>query len=84
MKSNYDLAKEVISGLWGNGVERRERLTSAGYDYTSVQTIVNAIVKDGYYKPSEQEKSQRMNTPLEIDYDPTVNDGIIVNIIVKR
>ncbi len=25
--------KEVIQGLWGNGEERKKRLTDAGYDY---------------------------------------------------
>lgn len=89
MKSNYDLAKEVLAGLWGNGVERRERLTNSGYDYTAVQTIVNALVIDGGYIPNEPErqpetKRQGMNTPLEVDYDPSTNDGIVINIIVKR
>ena len=43
-KTNTQLAFEVINGLWGNGVERRERLTEAGYDYDAVQTIVNELM----------------------------------------
>ena len=40
-KDNEVLAIEVIRGLWGNGEERRERLTSAGYIYQDIQDIVN-------------------------------------------
>ena len=40
-KSNEELADEVIQGLWGNGKERKDRLTEAGYDYYAVQAIVN-------------------------------------------
>lgn len=35
------LADQVISGKWGNGEERKQRLTEAGYDYNKVQGIVN-------------------------------------------
>ena len=40
-KSNEDLATEVIRGDWGNGQDRKNRLTAAGYDYGAVQSIVN-------------------------------------------
>lgn len=40
-KSNEEIADEVIKGLWGNGTERKERLTKAGYDYDAIQDIVN-------------------------------------------
>ncbi len=36
------LVDEVFAGLWGNGDERRDRLTAAGYDYGTVQAAVNA------------------------------------------
>ena len=32
---------EVIEGKWGNGQERKDRLTAEGYDYNAVQSIVN-------------------------------------------
>lgn len=41
LKTNEDLATEVIQGLWGNGQERKDRLTSAGYNYNEIQKIVN-------------------------------------------
>ncbi|MBR3251730.1 MAG: N-acetylmuramoyl-L-alanine amidase, partial [Erysipelotrichaceae bacterium] len=40
-----DIAKEVIEGKWGNGQERKEKLTAAGYDYTAVQNLVNKLLK---------------------------------------
>lgn len=43
-KSVADLAAEVLAGMWGNGHERRERLTAAGYDYAAVQAEVNRRV----------------------------------------
>ena len=39
----HEIALEVINGDWGNGEERRIRLTNAGYDYDEVQTEVNRI-----------------------------------------
>lgn len=43
-KSLNEIANEVIKGAWGNGEERRKRLTEAGYDYSEVQSLVNSIV----------------------------------------
>lgn len=40
-KSNDEIAQEVIEGKWGNGEDRKNRLTAAGYDYAAVQSIVN-------------------------------------------
>ena len=44
LKSVKQVAKEVIAGKWGNGEKRRKRLTKAGYDYTTVQRKVNALL----------------------------------------
>jgi len=40
-----EIAKEVIAGKWGNGAQRKQSLTKAGYDYTLVQQVVNKLVK---------------------------------------
>lgn len=40
-KSNEELANEVIQGKWGNGKDRKNRLTNAGYDYRAIQNLVN-------------------------------------------
>lgn len=44
-KSVDELAKEVIQGKWGNGADRKQRLTAAGYDYATVQKRVNELLK---------------------------------------
>lgn len=43
-KSIDELAKEVIQGKWGNGQDRVNRLTKAGYDYNAVQKKVNQML----------------------------------------
>lgn len=43
-KTIEELAREVINGDWGNGQERYDRLTAAGYDYYAVQKRVNEIL----------------------------------------
>ena len=43
MKSDEEIAKEVLAGAWGNGDERRARLAAAGYSYSVIQTIVNTL-----------------------------------------
>lgn len=43
-KSVDEIAKEVIAGKWGNGQERKNRLTAAGYDYNTVQSRVNQML----------------------------------------
>lgn len=43
-KTTEEVAQEVIAGKWGNGQERKERLTAAGYDYTTVQNRVNELM----------------------------------------
>ena len=54
-KSVETIAKEVIDGKWGNGSERKTRLTQAGYNYSEVQSKVNQLLKGttstvSYYK----------------------------------
>lgn len=50
-KSNAEIAKEIYNGTcsdsrwstWGNGQDRVNRLTAAGYDYDAVQAEVNKL-----------------------------------------
>lgn len=44
-KSVTEIAKEVIAGKWGNGDDRKKKLTAAGYDYSAVQKKVNELLK---------------------------------------
>ena len=43
-KTVDELAQEVLNGLWGNGQERCDKLTAAGYNYDDVQKRVNEIL----------------------------------------
>ena len=44
-KSVETVAKEVITGKWGNGEDRKKRLQAAGYDYGAVQRKVNELMR---------------------------------------
>ena len=50
-KSVDTLAHEVLSGNWGNGSDRANRLRAAGYDYDAVQSRVNEILSGTNSKP---------------------------------
>lgn len=43
-KSVTEIAKEVIAGKWGNGADRKNRLQAAGYNYSEIQSKVNALL----------------------------------------
>ena len=43
-KTDYEIAKEVIRGLWGNGSDRIRRLRNAGYSPEYIQKLVNIII----------------------------------------
>ena len=45
LKTNEEVAKEVLAGKWGNGAERKNKLTKAGYNYATIQAIVNDLVR---------------------------------------
>lgn len=46
-KSVSEVAKEVISGKWGNGTDRENKLKAAGYDADAVQKEVNRQLSGG-------------------------------------
>ena len=58
-KSNDEIALEVIRGVWGNGQERKNRLTAAGYDYYSIQSIVDNMLN--------QDNAQSENQPSNVE-----------------
>lgn len=55
-KSNETIATEVLRGEWGNGEDRRSRITSAGYDYNTIQGLVN---QRHNYKPASNKKTDK-------------------------
>lgn len=43
-KSIDVIVREVIRGVWGNGIARKNALTKSGYDYAKVQEKVDALL----------------------------------------
>lgn len=41
------LAREVVAGKWGNGEDRKSRLSVSGFDYDTIQARVNEILDAG-------------------------------------
>lgn len=46
-KSIDEIARDVIAGKYGNGQERKDKLTAEGYNYEEVQNKVNEILHSG-------------------------------------
>lgn len=51
-KSNDTIANEVIAGKWGNGADRKKKLEAAGYNYSTIQSLVNKKLQS--VKPTTQ------------------------------
>ena len=45
LKPIDEVAKEVIRGEWGDGEDRKARLTQAGYDYNVIQARANEMLR---------------------------------------
>ena len=44
-----NIATNCIKGYYGNGEERRRKVTDMGYSYSKVQTLVNKYMKKGHF-----------------------------------
>lgn len=86
-KSNEQIADEVIAGQWGDGDDRRNRLSQAGYDYDAIQSIVNAKLQPPK-KSNEQIADEvingawgngddRRNRLAQAGYDPDAIQNIV-------
>lgn len=63
-KSNEEICKEVWEGKWGKGKDREKRLTEAGYDYATIQKMVDAGVgKPEEKKPEPQKPTEEPKKP---------------------
>lgn len=76
LKTNEEMAKEVIKGLWGNGKERIDKLTTAGYDSEAVQKIVNNIIISAPVKsPSYSVKNSKTIENSTPSYNTSVQNS---------
>ena len=75
----YDIAQQVLAGRYGNGSTRRQALADDGYDYDTVQSVVNAI-KGGYYDGGtdyEYGTSPESSSESTSQSGPTLTERII-------
>ncbi len=85
-----NVAREVIAGKWGNGQERRDRLTAAGYNPNDVQAVVNELLtaKSVYEIAREViagkwgNGSERKRRLTQAGYDPAAVQAM-VNTLIK-
>ena len=56
LKPNEEIAAEVWQNKWGNGQDRINRLTSAGYDWRAIQALIDKGVGKPVEKPVEAPK----------------------------
>ena len=72
VKSIDKVAQEVIDGKWGNGEDRKTKLTAAGYNYSEVQARVNELmtkINEDYYEVKSGDTlskiAQKYNTTVD-------------------
>ena len=63
-KSVNTLADEVIAGFWGDGDDRRRRLTAEGYDYDAVQAAVNQKLRPTIPPPPPRKNVAQLATEV--------------------
>ena len=95
VKSKKQLADEVINGKWGNGADRKNRLTAAGYNYEAVQTIVNERLGKSSLKSLDEiarevvrgkwgNGSERVKRLTAAGYDAKAVQSRVNNLMKKR
>lgn len=65
-KTIDEIAHEVIAGKWGNGEDRKARISDAGYDYSEVQSRVNEILNGSAVTSTEQNQPQTQPTESKV------------------
>lgn len=95
VKSNEQLADEVINGKWGNGADRKNRLSAAGYNYEAVQAIVNERLGKSNLKSFDEvaqevvrgkwgNGSERVNRLTAAGYDAKAVQSRVNDLMKKR
>lgn len=87
------VAKDVINGKYGNGATRKQKLADAGWDYETVQTIVDQMMSGTYGKATTKKSNEiiakevirglwgngqeRVKRLTDAGYDPKVIQNIV-------
>lgn len=70
-KTNEEIAAEVWQNKWGNGQDRINRLTNAGYDWRAVQALIDKEVGKPVEKPQEVIKvEEKPQEPVKVEEKP--------------
>lgn len=74
-KSDDQIADEVIARQWGNGSDRQAKLEQAGYNYNTIQSIVNQKLGYGGSSPVENsaviKAGDKVTLKQMVDYNGT-------------
>ncbi len=88
MTRNMKAAYDVAEGKYGNGAERKAKLEAAGYDYETVQRLVNGICA-GYDKVAKDvingkygNGAARVTALKAAGYDPQLVQDIVNGILL--
>ena len=83
MSKDLAAAYDVMNGKYGNGEDRKRRLADAGYDYWTVQNLVNGLAK-GYDTVARDvingkygNDQARINALRAKGYDPALVQAIV-------
>lgn len=79
-KSNYQIAQEVLNGKWGNGKIRKDKLEKAGYQYSTIQSIVNQKLLNPYKNKKVFSKVNK----LRFYSTPSWEDKYVVGYVKKN
>lgn len=79
-KTEEEIAREVIEGKWGVDDDRIVRLTNAGYNASSVQRIVNKMLKEAMVtdEPAVAEEPKQI---LEVTIDLKKYGALVINLV---
>ena len=70
-KTTEEIAKDVLNGKYGNGVERKERLIIQGYDYEEVQKEVYKLIpKPTHYSENNTQITKSVQSSEVISAHP--------------
>ena len=80
-KTIEDIVNEVLDGKWGNGDERKKKLTEAGYNYNEIQQIINDRLSSGkkYYTVKKGDTLSSIANRYSVDINKIIKLNGITN-----
>lgn len=71
LKTIEEIVKDVLDGKYGNGAERKRKLTEAGYNYEEIQKVINELFTEEIYY--EVKKGDNL-TKIAKKFNTTINE----------